>query len=93
MPNIALTLLIGQYAQRYYLPDVKEGGRPLSLTDRVRNQPLDGDLLCLPHPSPRNIRWFRQNPWFDNEIVPALRLRLASLLLPFIPHIEISPDD
>ncbi|MAY38236.1 MULTISPECIES: uracil-DNA glycosylase family protein [Spongiibacter] len=93
MPNIALTLLIGQYAQRYYLPDVKKGGKPLSLTDRVRNQPLDGDFLCLPHPSPRNIRWFRHNAWFDDEIVPALQSRLCGTLDPYLPVTEISPDD
>ena len=92
MPNIALTLLIGQYAQRYYLPDPK-GGKTRSLTERVRTQSLDGDFLCLPHPSPRNIRWFRQNAWFDGEIVPALQSRLRDILLPYIPVAENSSDD
>lgn len=75
LPNVALTLLIGQYAQQYYLE-----GKRRSLTERVRSQRVDGEFFCLPHPSPRNIRWFRQNPWFDCELLPALQWRLSQLL-------------
>ncbi len=76
LPSIGLTLLIGQYAQRYYVP-----GPQVSLTERVRNgRNLPDNLLPLPHPSPRNIRWFRNNPWFDAEVVPELRRRVGALL-------------
>lgn len=73
MPELALTLLIGQYAQRYYAP------LGSTLTERVRSQRLDGPLLCLPHPSPRNIRWFKGNPWFDQAVLPVLKERVAAL--------------
>jgi uracil-DNA glycosylase len=34
----------------------------------------------LPHPSPRNLRWFRDDPWFDTEVLPLLRERIATIL-------------
>ena len=78
MPEVKLTLLVGTYAQRHYL-DVP---RDWSLTDVVRNGPVqDGDgrvLFPLPHPSPRNLAWFKHNPWFDVNIVPALRAALVN---------------
>lgn len=75
LPNIQLTLYIGQYAQQYYLHD---GFR--TLTERVKNYaqwPVD--YFCLPHPSPRNQIWLRKNPWFENEALPLLQARLAQL--------------
>lgn len=76
LPNIGLTLLIGQYAQNYYLKGDKR-----SLTERVGNwRDLPENLLVLPHPSPRNIAWFQRNPWFDAELLPELRRRVALLL-------------
>lgn len=75
LPRVQLTLLIGQYAQARYLG----GGQ--SLEDRVRNyrEPLSRGLLPLPHPSPRNTLWLRRRPWFEAEVVPALRTELAKL--------------
>lgn len=76
LSDIELTLLIGQYAQNYYLKD-----QHASLTERVRHwheQP--GDTLVLPHPSPRNFAWFKRNPWFDEDVIPELRKRVAALL-------------
>ena len=77
MPEVRLALLVGTYAQRNYL-DVP---RDWTLTDVVRNGPAhdaDGRVLFpLPHPSPRNLAWFKHNPWFDAHIVPALRAALA----------------
>ncbi|MGH8750167.1 MAG: uracil-DNA glycosylase family protein [Burkholderiales bacterium] len=70
LPNIRLTLLIGSYAQAYYL-----GGRAkASLTETVRayKQYLP-EFLPLPHPSPRNRRWLKLNPWFEKDIIPLLR--------------------
>lgn len=85
MPKVALVLLIGQYAQRYYLEKGElEQNRAqksrLTLTQRVRSHPPDDLYLPLPHPSPRNRRWFAQNPWFDSEVLPTLRRRVKSLL-------------
>ena len=77
MPAVELVLLIGQYAQRYYLND---GNR--SLTERVAEHVLEDYFFPLPHPSPRNIRWFKQNPWFEAQRLPALRRRVAAVLSP-----------
>jgi uracil-DNA glycosylase len=80
MPNIELVLLIGQYAQAYYLNDDHK-----TLAERVEaySQPqrMPGErYLPLPHPSPRNRRWLSQNPWFESQTVPLLQERIANLL-------------
>ena len=68
--KVRLTLLFGQYAQAYFLGP----RRKATLTDTVRAwREYAPDYLPLPHPSPRNIGWFRANPWFEAEVVPALR--------------------
>ena len=68
-----LILLIGQYAQRYYLKkSFKE-----SLTETVRNyQEYLPTYFPLPHPSPRNQNWVKINPWFMEEAVPELKKRI-----------------
>lgn len=77
LPNIELTLLIGQYSQAYYLRGAAKG----SLTETVRCWADYGPgWLPLPHPSPRNTLWLRKNPWFEQEIVPHLQQRVAPLL-------------
>ena len=74
--KLRLTLVIGRYAQAYHLPDPAA-----SLTDAVRAWGAHGnDTLALPHPSPRNNRWLKHNPWFERELVPALRARVAEAL-------------
>ncbi len=70
MPDIGLSLLIGQYAQKYYLGE-RFGN---NLTETVRNfGTFLPDYFPLVHPSPRNRIWQARNPWFEEEIVPALR--------------------
>ncbi len=77
MPNIALTLVIGQYAQDWHLPDV----RPATLTGTVRawreHWPA---VLPLPHPSPRNNIWLKNNPWFAVDVVPQLQARVRAIM-------------
>lgn len=72
---IAVTLLIGQYAQNYYLPD------QLPLTERVKRwrDYLPG-YFVLPHPSPRNNIWLKRHPWFEEETIPQMREEVASYL-------------
>ncbi len=78
MPHLKFTILIGQYAQRYYLGDKKEK----NLTDTVRNyQKRLPDYFVLPHPSPRNRFWLTKNPWFQEEVVPALQEHIAKYLI------------
>jgi len=76
MPALRLTVLIGQYAQKYYL----ETGRR-SLTETVQDwQTCLPEHFPLPHPSPRNIRWFRNNPWFESGVLPAFRRHIRHAL-------------
>ena len=77
LPAIQLTLLIGQYAQRYYLADRCKK----TLTETVAAwQEYLPDYLPLPHPSPRNRLWLKKNPWFEREIIPLLRSRVKQIL-------------
>lgn len=77
LPKVALTLLIGQYAQSYYLNDKYK-----TLTDRVKHwrDYLSEGYLPLVHPSPRNQRWLKSNPWFENEVIPFLRQQINDQL-------------
>lgn len=77
LPNIQLTLLIGQYAQHYYL-----GDRKVALTERVKQwHTYPAHFFPLPHPSPRNQLWLKKNPWFASEVIPAFRKKLGTIEL------------
>ncbi|WP_225871510.1 uracil-DNA glycosylase family protein [Qipengyuania atrilutea] len=77
LPADRLTLLVGTYAQRYYLPDT----RKLTMTERIRRyRDYLPRFLPLPHPSWRSTLWMRQNPWFAEEVLPDLRDRVSTLL-------------
>jgi len=70
LPNIRLTLVIGQYALDHYLGS----RRKKNLTETVRAwQEYLPDVLPLPHPSPRNNIWLRKNPWFETDVLPFLQ--------------------
>jgi uracil-DNA glycosylase len=76
MPQVQLTLVIGQYALAYHLPEHKG-----SLTDAVQNWRSHGaGVIPLPHPSPRNNGWLKHHPWFEVEVLPALREQVAAAL-------------
>lgn len=75
--NVKLTLLIGQYAQNYYLVEQTEK----TLTATVHNyQKYLPQYFVLPHPSPRNNIWRAKNPWFDQKIIPELQKEVARAL-------------
>lgn len=77
LTRIELTLLIGRYAQRHFLGGLR---RP-SLADTVRAwQDYAPQYLPLPHPSPRNQPWFKRHPWFEQQLLPVLRERIAALV-------------
>lgn len=70
LPNLKLTMLVGGYAQAYYL----KGRRQKTMTETVRNwRDYLPDFLVTPHPSWRNTSWLKKNPWFEAEVVPYLR--------------------
>lgn len=77
LPDVKLTLLVGQYAQSHYL---RENAKD-TLTETVRSF---GEYLPryfpLPHPSPRNNIWRKRNSWFDTEVLPELKKQVAAVL-------------
>lgn len=76
LPDVELALLIGQYAQAYFLRDRRKP--TLAETVRAWREYLPR-YLPLPHPSPRNVAWFQRNPWFEGEVLPVLRERVRAL--------------
>ena len=78
LPDLQLTLLVGQYAQKYYLPSP---GKTLSDNVRDFDRALQSGYFPLPHPSPRNRLWLRQRPWFEEAVLPVLRERVKALFV------------
>jgi len=75
MPGLELVLLVGSYAQGHYLGRSRE-----TLGQRVQRWAEFGPrFFPLPHPSPRNTLWLRRNPWFEAEVIPALRQRVSGI--------------
>jgi uracil-DNA glycosylase len=77
MPDIQLTVLVGSYAQAFYLGPRRKGS--LAETVRAFGEFLP-DFFPLPHPSPRNVGWFQRNPWVEKEVVPEVRKRVGEIL-------------
>lgn len=78
LKHIELTLVIGSYAQAYHLP--RHGA---TVTEVVRAwRSTWPHTVALPHPSPRNNRWLKQNPWFEAELLPELRERIQAIIPP-----------
>ena len=76
LPEIGLTLLVGSYAQAYYL----KASRKKTLADTVRAfRDYLPAFFPLPHPSWRNLLWLKRNPWFERDVLPALRRRVKAL--------------
>ena len=77
LPDDLLVLLIGAYAQKYYLG--KE--RKSSLTETVQaHREYLPHYFPLPHPSPRNNIWLKKNPWFDEDVLPGLKMAVRKAL-------------
>ena len=76
LTSLELILLVGAYAQRYYLSACKP-----TLTETVKDwKDYLPRYLPLPHPSPRNQLWLKRNPWFEKDVLPVLQTRVNSLL-------------
>jgi uracil-DNA glycosylase len=77
LKNVELTLLVGSYAQAYYLGK----DRKKTMTETVRSwRDYGPDILLTPHPSWRTTGWQKKNPWFDEEILPELRRKVKALI-------------
>ncbi len=77
LKHVNLTLLVGSYAQAYYLGARRKRG--LTETVSAFREYLP-QYLPLPHPSWRNGGWLRRHPWFGEDLLPELRLLLRSAL-------------
>lgn len=76
MNDLQFIILIGQYAQKYYLKECAKN----TLTDTVKNyHKYLPKYLPLPHPSPRNNIWLKKNPWFEKDVIPELRKRINQM--------------
>lgn len=72
-----LTLLVGTYAQAYYMPNMRKS----SMTERMRRfREYLPTIIPLPHPAWRSAIWMKRNPWFAEEVLPVLRERVAGAL-------------
>nr|WP_321245417.1 uracil-DNA glycosylase family protein [uncultured Psychroserpens sp.] len=77
MKHVELVILIGMYAQKYYL---KEQAKR-TLTETVANyKEYLPQYFTLPHPSPRNRFWLTKNPWFDKAVLPELKTKVSEIL-------------
>lgn len=77
LPDVRLTLLVGQYAQRHYLRSTRKD----SMTETVKAFPEYGpQFLPLPHPSWRSVAWMRKHPWFEQTVIPHLRSVVRPLM-------------
>lgn len=75
LPNVELKILVGGYAQRRHL------GAKTGVTETVANWRAFGNgVVPLPHPSWRNTGWLKKNPWFEQEVLPFVRQRVAEVM-------------
>jgi uracil-DNA glycosylase len=78
LAQLQIALLVGGYAQAYYLGD----RRKRTLTETVRDwRTYLPHFLPLPHPSPRNQMWLKRNTWFEDDVLPFLRHVVAELVV------------
>ncbi|MEL7024203.1 MAG: uracil-DNA glycosylase family protein [Pseudomonadota bacterium] len=77
LTQVELILVIGQYALDWHLPN----DQSKTLTQTVsRWREFWPACLPMPHPSPRNNRWLKNNPWFSDEVFPELQRRVQALV-------------
>lgn len=77
MPNLELIVLVGKYAQDYYLGNDKKENLTATVFNYEQYLPR---YFPIVHPSPLNFRWHKKNPWFIEEVVPELQKRVKEIL-------------
>lgn len=77
MPNICMIILVGAYAQAYYLGDSCKATVTETVAHYAHYMPR---YFPLVHPSPRNFRWLSRNPWFEQQVIPELQQEVATIL-------------
>lgn len=78
LPNLRLIIAVGAYAQRWHLGQAARAGVTRTVAAWRDHAPA---IFPLPHPSWRNTAWLKRNPWFEAELLPALRARLNEVLM------------
>jgi len=78
LPAVELTLLVGWHAQQWALKD--RAKRSMTETVAAWREYIGDGMLPMPHPSWRNTAWLKREPWFEKEVIPHLRSRVAKLL-------------
>jgi uracil-DNA glycosylase len=77
LPRVELTLLVGSYAQAWALGERAKASMTETVAAWRDHAPT---FLPLPHPSWRNTGWLKRNPWFEDDVTPYLRARIAAML-------------
>ncbi|WP_294975993.1 uracil-DNA glycosylase family protein [uncultured Leuconostoc sp.] len=77
MPNIQMIILVGSYAQKYYLKLNSQAKITTVIKDYQKYLP---DYFPIVHPSPRNNIWLKRNPWFEEEVVPDLKKIISQII-------------
>jgi uracil-DNA glycosylase len=80
LPQIELVLAVGRYAQEWHMPAIVKPSLTATLAAWREGLELTPPVMPLPHPSWRNNGWLKANPWFEAEVLPELRARMAALL-------------
>ncbi|MEG3766997.1 uracil-DNA glycosylase family protein [Alteromonas sp. 14N.309.X.WAT.G.H12] len=75
-----LTLLVGRYAQQYYMPQYKTLTQAVKECCEVINEKNGSGTIVLPHPSGRNNRWLAQHPWFNERVLPQLKETIKKVI-------------
>lgn len=77
MPEVELFILVGKYAQNYYLNIPNK----TSLTTTVKNyEQYLPKYLPIVHPSPLTLGWLKKNPWFESDVLPILRKKVTQIM-------------
>lgn len=80
LPRVELILAVGLYAQRWHLGEAAPGGLAETMRSWRSSLARTPSIMPLPHPSWRNTAWLRKNPWFETDLIPELRARIARLV-------------
>ena len=70
LPNVELFILVGKYAQDYYLKNISKENLTLTVKSFKEYLPK---YFPIVHPSPLNIGWLKKNPWFEQNVLPILK--------------------
>lgn len=77
LTQLELIVILGRYAVDWHVPALGK----VSVAQAVRSAAEDTQTtMILPHPSPRNNRWLKQNPWFEQDVIPQLQACVARSL-------------